>query len=90
MCTQSGFLVNPKEVKQDITLEEVSTANEIPEKVDTSLEDCKGVGPDELREVLPYMKDNHHGTVILLISKILSCITSLFKNTTFNVSWTRT
>ena len=55
----------PKEVKQDIALEEVSTTVEILEEVDISLEVCKRFGINKL-EVLPSMKDNHHhGTINL-------------------------
>ena len=46
------------EVKQSLILEEVSPTIEIPEEVDKSLEEYKGVGQDELFEVLPPMKNN--------------------------------
>jgi len=36
MCNLDKFFVEPKEVEQDIALEEVSTIVEIPEEVDKS------------------------------------------------------
>ena len=66
MCTQGEFFVEPKEVEQNITLKGVSPTVEVPEEVDKSLEEYKGVEHDELLEVLPSMKDNHHNDTIIL------------------------
>jgi len=63
VCNQGEFIVEPKEIKQGVALEEVSTIAEIPKEVD-KLHECKGVGTNKL-EVLPSMEDNHHhGTII--------------------------
>ena len=70
---QGEFFVEPKEIKQGVTVEEVLTTNEIPEEVDKSQEERKGVGINKL-EVLPFMEDNHHhGTIIFQDLTILSC-----------------
>ena len=51
---------------QRIALEEVSPTIEVPEEVDKSLDEYRGVGHDELLEVLPSMEDNYqHDTIIL-------------------------
>jgi len=61
---QGEFFVEPKEIKQGVVLEEVSTTAEIFEEVDESQEECKGVGINKF-EVLPSMKDNHHHCTII-------------------------
>ena len=65
ICNQNEFFMESKKIKQSLALEEVSTIAEIPEEVEKSQKECKGVGYDKL-EVLPSMEDNqHHGTFIL-------------------------
>ena len=56
ICSQDEFFVEPKEIKQAVGLEEVSTTAKIFEEVD-KLKECKGVGINKL-EVLPSMEDN--------------------------------
>jgi len=51
ICNQGEFFVEPKEVEQGIALKEVSPTSEIPEKVDKSLGESKGVDNDKLFEV---------------------------------------
>jgi len=78
--------VEPNEVQQGITLEGVSPTVEVHEKVDKSLDEYKGVG------TMSFLKYYHSWKIIIImvrlffmISKILSCITSLLRITTFNV-----
>ena len=88
VCNQGEFFMEPKEVEHNIILEEVSTTDEIPEEVDTSREEWKGVGHDKVLEILPPMKDNpHHIRLLFMVSKIFFCITTLLKITTFNITW---
>ena len=66
VCNQGEFFVEPKEIKQGVTLEEVSTTIEIPKKVDKSLDKCQEVGHDELFEKSPPVEDiPYHGAYIL-------------------------
>jgi len=44
---------------QRIALEEVSPTIEVPEEVNKSLDEYRGVGHDKLLEVLPSMEDNY-------------------------------
>ena len=54
-----------KEIKQMLTLEEVSSTVEIPEKIEPSLKEYKRDVYDKLLETLPPMRDiQHHGTFI--------------------------
>jgi len=57
ICSQDEFFVEPKEIKQAVALEEVSTTAKIFEEVDKLKKECKGVGINKL-EVLPSMEDN--------------------------------
>jgi len=64
ICNQGEFSVESKKIKQGVALEEVSRTVKIPEEIDKSQEEYKGVGINKL-EVLPSMEDNHHhGTII--------------------------
>ena len=66
VCNQVEFFIEPKEVEQGITLEEVSPTIKIPKKVDKSLDEGKEVKHDKLFEVSPFEEDiPHHGTSIL-------------------------
>jgi len=47
ICNQGEFFVEPKEIKQIVALEEISTTTEISEGVDKSQE-SKGVGINKL------------------------------------------
>jgi len=65
VCNQGEFFVEPKEIKQGITLEGVSPTVEIPEKIEPSLEEFKEAVHEKLTEGLPPMKDiQHHDTSI--------------------------
>ena len=66
ICNQGEFLMEPKDIKQRIALEEVSPTSEISEEKDQSLKWCNRIAHDKLLEMLPPMKDNqYHGTFIL-------------------------
>ena len=69
VCNQGKIFMKPKEIKQGVALEEVSTTIEIPE-VD-KLQEWKGVVINKL-EVLPSMEDNHHHGTIIVTPRIIS------------------
>jgi len=47
VCNQDEFFVEPKKIKQNLVLEEVSPTAEIPKEVDKSLEESKEVVRDK-------------------------------------------
>jgi len=65
ICNQGEFFVKPKEVEHGIVLEGVSPTVKVPEEIDKLPDEDKGVGHDNLLDVLPPMEDNRHlGTFI--------------------------
>ena len=66
MCNQSEFFMESKKIKQNLTLEEIILPAEVPEELDKSLDEYKGVVYDKLVDILSSRRDiQHHGTFIL-------------------------
>ena len=57
ISNQDESFVEPKDIKQGITLKEVSPTIKISEEIYQSLEEFKGVVHDKLLKTLPPVKD---------------------------------
>ena len=53
VCNQGEFFVEPKEVKQDIILKEISPNAEVLKEVDKLLEEFKEIVHDKFANILP-------------------------------------